>query len=301
MANMRAPSGMASPLQPARITGAVEIFLVGQHDFGGLAQEWDADQHVVADLAVRAHDRAFVVGQRTGLAQDAVGNGHLADVVQEGGPRQLRHVRGVDTHGLGDFQRENHDALAVAFGFGILEVERAAQGLQRFVVGFFELRKRVFQFGGALLHQAFEVFLVAAIFDDEAAMFERPANAHQQLVSFERFEDVVVGAAAHGFERRRNVVHRRDHDYRYVAVVRAQPGKQLQPVHFRHDHVAQDQIHGVLAERFQRLAAVADGEAPIPLRLQQGGDNLPDRFFVVGNQNVIFRHAGSASTTGNYR
>ena len=244
---------------------------------------------------------AFVLGQRTGLAQDAVGNGHLADIVQERGPSQLRHVRGVDTHGLGDFQRENHDALAVAFRFGILEVQRAAQSLQRFIVGFLELRKRGFQFGGALLHQAFQVLLVAAVLDDEAAMFERPANAHQQLVSLERFEDVIVGSAAHGFERGRDVMHRRDHDHRYVAVVRAQPGKQLQPVHLRHDHVAQHQVHGVLAERLQRLAAVAHGQALIPLRLQQGRDDLSDRFFVVGNQNVVFRHAGSASTTGNYR
>ena len=87
--NARAEGNLLA-LQAARIAGAVEEFLVSEDDFCGVAQEGNADQHVVADFAVLAHDLLFVIGERAGLAQNAVGNGHLADVVQESGAREHR-------------------------------------------------------------------------------------------------------------------------------------------------------------------------------------------------------------------
>src|SRR6266404_7006540 len=38
--------------QAARVSGAVKKFLVRQHDFRGIAEEWDANEPVVANLAV---------------------------------------------------------------------------------------------------------------------------------------------------------------------------------------------------------------------------------------------------------
>src|SRR5712692_11605404 len=70
-------------LQSPGVTRAVKKLLVSEHDLCGVAQKRNANQHVVADLEVFAHDLFFVVVQGTWFAQDAVGNGHLADIVEE--------------------------------------------------------------------------------------------------------------------------------------------------------------------------------------------------------------------------
>src|SRR5579863_5693449 len=74
--NLFAPKG-------AGIAAAVKKLLVSKHDFRRIAQERDANQHVIADFAMLAHDLLFVVVERAGFAKDAVGNGHLSDVVEE--------------------------------------------------------------------------------------------------------------------------------------------------------------------------------------------------------------------------
>src|SRR5437879_2185333 len=70
--------------QAARVTRAIVELLVRQNDFRGVAKKWDAAEHGVANLAVPPHDVALLIGERAGLAQDLVGDGHLTDVVQEG-------------------------------------------------------------------------------------------------------------------------------------------------------------------------------------------------------------------------
>ena len=74
-----------------------------------------------------------------GLAQDLVGNGHLPDVVEKCGARDLREQRRFHVHRFRNRNGEGGHALAVAFGLGVLQVERAAQGLQRVVIGPLEL------------------------------------------------------------------------------------------------------------------------------------------------------------------
>src|SRR5580704_4622582 len=72
-------------LEATRVAGAVVELLVSEDDFRSLLEEGDTGQHVIADLAMRAHDLFFVVGERTGFAQNAIGDGHFADVVEESG------------------------------------------------------------------------------------------------------------------------------------------------------------------------------------------------------------------------
>src|SRR5208282_5983819 len=56
------------PAQSTRIPGTVKELLVRQDDLGSVAEKRNAREHVIANLAVRAHDRLFVVIQRAGLA-----------------------------------------------------------------------------------------------------------------------------------------------------------------------------------------------------------------------------------------
>src|SRR5882762_11811768 len=69
--------------QTARISRAIPFFLVGINDVGSLGQKWNFAQHLIAVVTVLAHDADFFSRERSRLAQDAVRNGHFADVMQE--------------------------------------------------------------------------------------------------------------------------------------------------------------------------------------------------------------------------
>ena len=57
-------------------------------------------------------------------------------------------------------------------------------------------------------------------------MLKSAAHAEEKLVFLERLEDVVVGAAANGFESGGDVVNSCDHDHRNFGVVLAEPIEQ---------------------------------------------------------------------------
>src|SRR3984885_7020432 len=61
------------------IAGTVEKLLMGEDDLCSIPQERNANEHVVADLAVPAHDLLFVVVQGARFAEDDVRDGHLSD------------------------------------------------------------------------------------------------------------------------------------------------------------------------------------------------------------------------------
>ena len=58
------------PLEAARITGAVIKFLVRQNDLCRVAQKRDTSQHLIPDIAVRAHDLFLVIIEGARLTQD---------------------------------------------------------------------------------------------------------------------------------------------------------------------------------------------------------------------------------------
>jgi len=113
-------------LESAGVAGAVVELLVSEDDFGGIAKERDADEHVVADFAVLAHDLFFVVGERTGFAENAIRDGHFADVVEESSTGENGQVMIGNGHGFSDGNSERRDTLAMTFGFCVLQVEGAA-------------------------------------------------------------------------------------------------------------------------------------------------------------------------------
>ena len=148
-----------------------------------------------------------------GLRKDAVRHSHLADVVKKSAARDMAQQGFVNAHRLRNRDRERSDALAMAFGFGVLGVQRAAQGFERVVVGLLE----ILQGDGKLLRafgdQMLEIALVGAVFEHQAAMLQRAANAQIKLIFFEWLQNVVVSAGANGFEGDGNIVHGRDHDH----------------------------------------------------------------------------------------
>ena len=79
---------------------------------------------------------------------------------------RIGKVGARDRHLLGDGDAECRNPLAVALGLRVLQVQGASQGLQRVVVGLFELFDGAGKLRGALFHKLLEVALVAAVFND---------------------------------------------------------------------------------------------------------------------------------------
>jgi hypothetical protein len=78
-----------------------------------------------------------------------------------------------------------------------------------------------------------------------------------------------------------------DHNHRNFWIVLAEPFKELDAVHFRHDHVAEDQIGGGALDNILRRPTVTDRRAVITLGLEHGGNDFANGFFVVDHQNVF--------------
>ena len=145
---------------------------------------------------------------------------------------------------------------------------------------------------GPLLDELFQVALIVAVFDDQPAVLQRSSNAQKELVFFERLEDVIIGPPANGFQCSGNVVDCGDHDHRHFRIVLPHPLKQPDPVHLRHDHVAQDKIRRYFLDLVLRDAAVLHRRAVIALRLEHGRNDLSNRFLIVHDQNVFHLHVG---------
>src|SRR5277367_370572 len=70
--------------QAAWIASSVELLLMGVDDLGGIAEEGDLADHLVAALAVLLHDGHLFGGESAGFEKNGVGGGDLSDVVEEG-------------------------------------------------------------------------------------------------------------------------------------------------------------------------------------------------------------------------
>ncbi len=89
-------------------------------------------------------------------------------------------------------------------------------------------------------------------------MLQGAADAEEELIFFEGLQDVVVGAATDGFEGGGNVVDGGDHDHGHFGVILPEPVEEFDAVHFRHDHVAQDQVRCDALDLVLGRAAIAD-------------------------------------------
>ena len=101
------------------------------------------------------------------------------------------------------------------------------------------------------------------------------------MVFFERFQDVVVGPAANRFQRRGNIMDGGHHDDGNLRVELANPVQQLDAVHLRHDHVAQNQVWRLFLDQILGGAPIAHRHALVAFRLQHGRNHFSNRFLVI--------------------
>jgi hypothetical protein len=96
------------PLQTARISGAIEVFVVRENGFGGARQRRRTPYDIGAELRVHAHQRALLPVKWTGLAHDAIRERDLPHVVQKSGDPQCDDIRVA----VGEVLRNPHRELS---------------------------------------------------------------------------------------------------------------------------------------------------------------------------------------------
>src|SRR6202041_3070003 len=102
-------------VEAVRVAAAVKMFLMGENNLGRLGEEGDFAQHVVTARAMLAHYVLLLGSQFPGLAQNFVGDGHLADVVEEGPAGDDLDLCRADAHGAGQGDRVSGYTLGMAF------------------------------------------------------------------------------------------------------------------------------------------------------------------------------------------
>ena len=129
--------------------------------------------------------------------------------MQKGAARDDLDLRRGDAHGAGQRDGVRGHPLGVAFGLGVLQVERVAQRLQRDVVGVLQIFHGLAEHLGSGAHHLLKVLLVVVALLQELAVVEGALHGAHQVLALEGLEQIVVGAAAHGVDGHADVVDRR--------------------------------------------------------------------------------------------
>ncbi len=119
------------------------------------------------------------------------------------------------------------------------------------------------------------------------ALLQGPFDFEQHVVELHRLEQVVVGPRAHG---RHRVLHRavgRQDNHRRLGQGLADVPQQLQPVHLRHTHVGEHQVHVLLEHDAVSRLAVAGLKHAVALVGEQFGQRLAQHLLVLGDQNRL--------------
>src|ERR1700690_1295529 len=97
-------------LETAGIAAAIEVFLVGINDVASFDEERNFPEHLVAVIAVLAHDLFFFLVQLSGFEQNAIRNGDLANVVKKRATSDHVDLLFRQPHLFRDCNREGGDA-----------------------------------------------------------------------------------------------------------------------------------------------------------------------------------------------
>ena len=119
---MRAPSGIVVAAHPVRVAGAVPALVMVENPVGDRLDA-EALEHAEADLRMALEHEPLGLAEHARLAEDLLGDGELAEVVQAGRePRQLG-LGLVEPEPAGDPGGEVADPLGVAAGVGVARVD----------------------------------------------------------------------------------------------------------------------------------------------------------------------------------
>jgi hypothetical protein len=110
--------------QAVRVAAAVEALVAGADQRRHRAERRRGAQDALADDRVLAHERPLPVVERPGLGENRVRHGHLADVVELGGPGHALAVLTRESEPRGGRDRQLGDHADVAAQVGLALVQR---------------------------------------------------------------------------------------------------------------------------------------------------------------------------------
>src|SRR5260370_35057889 len=87
-------------------------------------EEAQPRKHLVADQRMLFHGRPVLIGERAGLAENAVLDSDLADVMQQGCASESPLIFRVKLHRLGYFHADASDPVRMAAGGGSAVFDR---------------------------------------------------------------------------------------------------------------------------------------------------------------------------------
>jgi hypothetical protein len=114
-------------LQTARISSAIEVFVVRQNGFGGAPKRGRTPCDLVAELRVQTHRCLLPAVEWTRLAHDALRQNDLPDVVQQRGGPQRAKIRVVIEEVPPDLQRKFRHTARVGGQGGVASLDCGQQ------------------------------------------------------------------------------------------------------------------------------------------------------------------------------
>jgi hypothetical protein len=180
----------------------------------------------------------------------------------------------------------------MALGLRVLEVQRVAQSLKRYIVGVLQVLHGLAQHLGAGADHLLEVLLVVVAVLQGLAMVKGALHGVDQVLALEGLEQVVVSAAAHGVNGNADVVDGGDHDDRKLRLLTMDALKEGDAVAVLHHDICEDQVKGIAFQDVQALAATGSQLHVVALALKSGTNHGADVRLVVNDQN-----AGDAART----
>ncbi|HEX3434660.1 MAG TPA: hypothetical protein VHT25_11435 [Solirubrobacteraceae bacterium] len=134
------------------ISHSVPALVVAARDHRGQLQYWRAAalEQPCAEVRVRLHRLELLGGEPAGLAQDAVVDADLADVVQRSGKAQDGDAIAVPPELCGDLGGRCADAFGVREGVVVAELGRERQSFERFGARVLEVSRALLEVSGPL-------------------------------------------------------------------------------------------------------------------------------------------------------
>ncbi|MNV47129.1 hypothetical protein D3C71_1389860 [compost metagenome] len=125
------------------------------------------------------------------------------------------------------------------------------------------------------------LFMQCTVFQDQAALVQRPPQAAEQGLGAKGFFEKVVGAIAHRIDGHWHVTVAGQQDHRQIGIASLHLGQQFKAGHARHAHVAENHPGEMLRQLRQALVGPAEQLHFEPRQAQPLLDGTADAAFVV--------------------
>ncbi|RMU45974.1 hypothetical protein ALP29_05253 [Pseudomonas syringae pv. avii] len=278
----------AQPLQLLFLQYAQQFHLLGQ------GHAFDFIQEQGAAVGIFQFADAFAVGAGEGAAF----------MSEEFGFEQLLgDCRAIEGHerllcAWAEVVQAAGDQLLAAAGFTANQhIDRQTRQVQHLAAQALKALGHTQQ-AGLQLRAMIGLLMQPAVFQDQATLVQRPAQAVEQGVGAEGFFQEVVGAVAHGFDGHWHVAMAGEQNHRQIGIAALHLGQQFKAAEPWHAHVAQNHPGKVLGQLRQALFGAAEQLHVKPRQAQPLLDGRANTGFVIDHNHRVQHRSGVSRAIG---